>query len=289
MTSLTRWLHPWRMTTALWWKTVTDTAVYRLAAHLSPQFVAFYMVVTYAVLAGLATAVFRWQDVPKVAAASQQAWDELKQTWPETLTFSYKNGALSNNLTESLTVEYPSSWAKIEGLPEKLAVVFPTRDESFDISNQAFFFLLPNELVMQAASGETQKISWEALFTNESFSLNKATLSDHDTLISELIGTLRTQLTVAYFFWSWWGVLAFRLILLLLYAFVAQTFFYLAQNRVKYWHAFKIGLFLLPITELLLIIWKTMRPDLSPALPFWWLWLVLIFVVAVTNRNGKLA
>ncbi|MCD8484871.1 DUF1189 domain-containing protein [Candidatus Woesebacteria bacterium] len=281
----------------IWWRTLTDVQIYRSLVHLPLSFGFLYSWLTYGVLAILATAVFFFRTIPATETRVMNTWNELITHWPSSLVVEYTAPTLNvSGLEEPFTVEYPSTFDAGDSFPPALATI-RTEQAAEDImwtelETAALFGIANNRFVMQPATvteiSETNSMLWSDLFGEENFTVTKSDVENATGSVQTAVQRTLWWLTLPFFVVSWLGLWIARLLILALYALFAQTLFWLFGTKIRYSASYRLGLYTLPIVELVFIAWKALYGTLLFPSSFWWIWLVSMALLAWFNRKGKL-
>ncbi len=285
----------------IWWRSITDLQIYRSLIHLPLSFGVLYLLATYAVLASASTVVFTFRTLPALQTTAEQTWNEVRQNWPSDLTLRYQNEQLSAQKGEQpteqpFTVPYPNTISFPETFPPYLAWVDTTvaaEDESVTSPSEAALFAVTRDrFVVQPNTveeiNEANSFAWSEIFTTNEIEINAATLDEYRDSVFSTINRALRWLIAPYFFVAWLGTLAARLVLLFLYALLAQTLFWLFGTRIRYFASYRLGLYVLPVVELLFIVWRAAYGTVALPGSYWWIWLTAMAFLAWFNRKGKL-
>ncbi len=281
----------------IWWHSLTDLRAYRSFIHLPAWFGFTYTFVLYGILAIFSTLVFSFRTLPAWTHLATSSWNELQTHWPNELVVRYENQELSfENLDEPFTVSYPSAFTVPEGFPSHLATIHsavPASESPFEtLDTSVLLGVTRDRLVIQPRKNleltDTNSNTWAELLGEQSFIVQKSDLESHsDSITSGLIQTLRL-LTVPYFFLAWIGVWIARIFFLTLYTLFAQTLFWMFGTKIRYTALFRLGLFTLPVVELIPLLWKAIYGSVLWTGSYWWVWLACMTFLAWYNRKGKI-
>lgn len=266
-------------------RSVTDTGVYLRAALLPGKLLVVYSFLAYILLAAGHTTRYFWQTAPALTNQAQEIWGELVTGWPDDLEMKYANGSWTITPNEPLVIPYPSGYDKPDSLPSTLALVVPDSSSSTSApiaTNTAQLLLTPTEIVIPTTQGEPPRLSWnEILDTTEEIVLTKTVVQESTASVHELIEAgVRVNGSLLFAWWMF-GVWLLRLLGLFLYAWLAQVFWVLRDRTLRYGTVYKMGLVMLPLPDVLLLIWRSAWPQLD-LISYWWIWLILMAGVVLS-------
>lgn len=272
----------------LWWKTLTDLSVYHSVLRFPRWFGFVYLTVTYFLLALAATAVFAGRTLPQWEQAAVASWQQLQNQWPENQVVAWQNDQLSIQPDSPFTVPYPDAIELPAGMPEHLAMVDVTQSEP-PADDTALITVGSLGLLFSGSTAPDERFwTWNELLTADQLPrepITKSALQSYDVSVRQAIRASLWALLSLVFLLSWIGVLMLRLLLLVLYSWFAQTLFWMFGRRIKYAAVFRIGLFALPVAELIPLAWKALYGSVPITGAFWWIWLAFMAIVAWYMRR----
>lgn len=281
----------------IWWQSFTDLRIYRALVHLPVWFGLLYTWITYALLALGATLIFQFRTLPVWTQTAISTWEELRDNWPQELTLQYEDQQLSfAGISEPLVVSYPSAWKVPNTFPQQFLYISPSLETTpspfSDLDQAVLFGITPNQLVIQPTKqGEVSEANatvWSDLIGQENFTVQKSDLVTHNESMQQGIRRAIQLLVVPYFLVAWLGLWLARLIFLALYALFAQTLFWMFGTKIKYTAMFRLGLFTLPVVELVPLFWRALYGSVFWPGSYWWIWLAFTAFLAWYNRRGKI-
>lgn len=266
------------------WRSVSDTGVYLRAALLPGK-----LLITYTLFASLFIATghmvrFRVQDVPVIEKQAAAIWQELADNWPTDLELRYAENRWSIAPEQTVTVEYPQGGQRPEGWPSSLATLSPVDPTELSPLPPSLIIAGPTTFYVRSAEDSTaQGIAWaEVLPADQEILLTKQVVQDMTPTVAEWTRIGSHQ--AGYFLLLWWflGVWLLRLLGLIIYAWLAQALWTLRGRQLRFATVYKMGLLILPVAELMLLIWHSFWPNLNAPLSFWWIWLLIMAVIVLT-------
>lgn len=260
----------------LYWLSISDIFAYPLFSALSKTSRVLSLVVWYALFSLVLTVNFAWRILPQWQAGWQKNWQDLRQNWPEDLVVEYRQGKLSVTPQQVVLLPYPAPLDDRAGEPANLARI----DTSAEAENpgDSLLFIQGETITAQSSLPLT-----EVLGTTD-WRLTKVDLEYLDASVLEGISVLGRGLVAAHFILAWLALLLVRLLGLLLYAWLGQTFFWLTGLRWSYRKVYGVGLVaLLPAETVQLLVNLLYQEKALPL--FWWAWLAIMGAVAWGNRK----
>ncbi len=262
------------------WRSVSDTNVYLRAPLLPGRILVFYTFLCALLIAGGHSLVFWFTDARQIETQALQIWNELETTWPADLEFSYRQGVWDSTLTEPFVVSYPGEFPQQSGWPSEFITIIP--EESNEIQTKSLFTLRTETLTVQSAGENQQTFLWSDLLQNEEILLNQSIVHNATPQVEILTRFGLQQMALFVFLWRAFGVWFLRLLGLFLYSWLAQVLWTFRGRNLNFGSVYKMGLILLPVTELLTLLWKVLLPANEPFFSFWWVWLLLMGTVIIT-------
>ena len=262
-------------------RSFVDTSVYPAILSKKLRFRIFYLISTYFLIAVLSSILFFFRTFPQIEADAQKAAMHIQESWPQDLSVRWNGQELSLYPQESLRVPYPAHFSFTETLPAYLAEI--QTGPSPQNSKESLFFITKDELTIQTGTQEPSSSPLTEIFGTESWLYTKSDIEALDSIAVAYLHEVRPILTIGHFFIVFIGVLLGRLILLPLYAFIAQIFFWITRSRGSYGLSWKLGLILLPTAEIIRLFAQALSENNNGY--FWTIWLILFGVVVATNRN----
>lgn len=268
---------PWQ----IYWLSLTDVLAYPWLALRPARLKILTLVAVYGVLAAISTGHFSVVTLPQWQSGWQEAWDKTREGWPENVSLRYENGILNTVPEEPLVIPYPSLFPRQSGWPEYLARIDVTA--AADEPQDGLLFLNRDTLTTRTAASGGQSAPLADFFGETSWTLDRSSLLQADPQVNRLLTEAGKLLIAGWLGFHWLGLLAGRLIGLLLYAWITQTIFKLMGVRIRYGHAYGLGMILLLPAETLQTLVNILYPQPLPL--FWWAWLGMALLVGWLNRR----
>lgn len=270
------WLNTWILSH-------TDTSFFRRVDQYKAGFFAWYLLSIYLVLAVVSTALFAFRTLPTWTNDSTELWWDLQENWPENVELSLQDNKLQLEGAEQLVLPLPEHLANRYSVPSNLLFASENLQTASQSATPAAFIVTTDTLNIWNPDGSYRPELWSNFnFENFSWSTDRFTESETEfRAIQEMLGWFSI---ITFFLLNWLGLLALRVLALVFYAWVGQSLLWLSGNRLKFGNTFKIGLFLLPVAEEILLAAKILYPT-SNVLSFWLIWFLILTAIAFTNRN----
>jgi len=270
------WLNTWILSH-------TDTRFFRRADQYKGGFFALYLLSIYLVLAAVSTALFAFRTLPTWTANSSELWWDLQKNWPENVELSLQNNQLQLEGADELLLPLPEHLANRYSVPSNFLLASTTLQAASQSATPAAFILTPTTINIWNPDGNYRQELWSNLQLEE-MNWEKESFSNNVEVFVQTKEFFSWAVIIGLFFWSWLGLLALRLLALVFYAWVGQSLLILSGNRLRFGHSYKIGLFLLPIAEEIVLLAKILYPS-SNMLSFWLVWFLVLAAIAFTNRS----
>lgn len=270
------WLQTWKESHA-------DTRFFRRAPQYSGGFFALYLLSIYLVFSVINTALFATRTLPQWTSDSEELWWDLQKNWPENVSAELSEDTLQLEGAEELTLPLPQHLANRYGLPSNFALLSESISSATQSATPAAIIAVGDGVGVWNPDGSYRQEPWSILEL-ENLVLNKRTFTEQEPAFREAQRIFGWSALIAFFLLSWLGLLALRLISLIFYAWVGQTLLWLSGNRLRYGSTYKIGMFLLPIAEEIILAVKILYPHIN-VLSFWLIWFVLLTAIAFTNQR----
>lgn len=237
------------------------------------------LLVIYALFASVSTLSLSTVIWPKFESQAREHWKNLQTSWPNELRFEYIDGKLHANSSETFTVPYLKFFPRQTGWPEYFVQI--DIDQAEPPTDSLIF--INSDSVTTRTSGVPRSLPLKELLGETSWSLDKTAILNLDDEFTQFVNEARVGVTIAWFFFSWAGLLLFRLAGLLLYAWIIQTIYTFLGIRLQFWQSYGLGMLVLLPAEVV----QTLSNILFPASPpfFWWVWLGFALLVGWLNRR----
>jgi hypothetical protein len=262
-----------------WWLSVTDIAFYRLAVHLSSRFVWSYVLVSYALLATLSTLFFAVRTLPQLEQQAFTTADKVVAQLPNNFAFRYQDYQLTAS-PSALTLNYPDN---TEATPSEHLIALDTTVDA-PASPTALLSFGRQQLKINT-NGTIQTFSYQEIFGVDTYSFTK---SDWPTVrLQWQTEWKQATPTLIMGFWltSWLGVLALRLLFLIIYAWLGQSWLrWHWRPAPNYAETYRVGLLLLIVAEALARLIHMLYPD-NNWIGLWIIWLILWLCVGYFTRH----
>lgn len=267
----------------IWKDSHTDTRFFRRAQTFSGGFFTLYLLSIYLILSLLSTALFATRSLPQWVADSEELWWDLQKNWPEEVSVQLENNRLDINGADELVLPLPQHLANRYNLPSNVLVASETLQTASQSATPAAVIATRDSLNIWNPDGSYRSEPWE-LFGFGTGSLQKSSFTEYEPQLREAQEMLQWTALLGFFFLNWIGLLLLRAIGLVLYAWIGQTVLRLSGNALSFGKSYKIGLFLLPIAEEILLAARLLYPH-SSMLSYWLVWFVLLAAIGFTNRK----
>jgi len=270
------WLNTWILSH-------TDTRFFRRADQYKPDFFAMYLLSIYLVLAAVSTTLFAFRTLPTWTNHSTELWLDLQKNWSENVELSLQDNRLQVEGAEELVLPIPEHLANRYSVPSYFLLASNELQTASQSATPAAFIATTKAINIWNPDGSYRQELWSN-FDFGSISWNKNSFSSYESQFREVQEMVGWFSLITFFILNWLGLLALRVLGLVLYAWVGQSLLWLSGNRLPFGQTYKIGLFLLPIAEEILLFAKILYPT-SAVLSFWLVWFLLLAAIAFTNRS----
>lgn len=242
--------------------------------RFSLKFVAWF----YLFLGILLTLIFVVKDLPQINSDINATRSELVTNYPDTLVFNWKDGQLSSNAEQPITVSYPSVFPPSERLPKNLALIDTDTDVAPENLN-VLFFVNRSKLFINSLQGNWAEVDLVKAIEVQSATIDKTKIvelaeSSKETqreAISVLPGLILIKETV--------GLFLSRIFILLLNSLIIQLIFQILNKPLTYKKVFQLGLHALIPAELLYQYSVLLFPQLGFSMFSLTFWLIMVLII----------
>lgn len=269
---------------SLAWRSFTDTNVYLRAGLLPLRLLITYSLLWSMIVAVGHTAHFWLRSVPTLHSTGMMQWEELGTNWPENLELRFENGVWSKTVADDVIVPYPTGFDRPDSWPSTLAVLSSSEPSGSSSPNGSLLVAGPATFaVFSPNRPDAQVFVWnEVLSPDQTLVWNKAVVQSNTPRMEIALRTLLYNLTIGVFVWRAFGVWSLRLIGLVLYAWLAQMLWTFRGRQLAFGTVYKMGLIILPVAEVLMLLWTAFWPSMAAPLSFWWIWLLVMGLIVLT-------
>jgi hypothetical protein len=268
----------------IWKDSHTDTQFFRRASLFSGGFFTFYLLSIYLILSLFSTAIFATRSLPQWGADSEELWWDLQKNWPENVSVQLENNRLDINGADELILPIPQHLANRYNVPSNVLVASENLKIASQSATPAAIIATRETLNIWNPDGSYRSEPWE-LFDFGNGSLEKSSFTEFEPQFREAQEMLQWTSLLVFFFLNWIGVLFVRAVGLIFYSWIGQSLLRLFGSKVTFTRSYKIGLFLLPIAEEILLAARLLYPN-SGFLSYWLVWFVLLAAIGLTNRKA---
>jgi len=241
----------------------------------------------YFVFSLIQTSFFTWKTLPQWQNVWQQTWVSLREQWPAEAQAQLDNGTVTLQGSDTVDIAFPEEIAKKYTLPQYFVVI----DPQLDLQNQdvlkdtpALLLVTQHDLSVKSTAGTFESLALSDVFPQENFTIDSQVLQNSSATVQANIQNTTFSLLPLVFGWFWLGRLISHLVILVLVTWLVQPLLWLFGWFMKYRHAYRLGLFLLPIAEEISWLLARLYPSQHWA-SFWLVWFLAFLAVGWSNRR----
>ncbi len=277
----------------LWKFSHLDTRFYRHVGQFASRQITVYIVSFYLLLSVGLTTLFAFRTWPVLIQKVQLTWESLYQQWPDNTIVRLENNQLhlekqSENALivseEKIEIFWPKEVIDNTRLPQLFFVIDPLAQHEQAAQYPSWLIATPDLFFVKTSTGELNSIPWNELFPDQEIAISKESIREQQLQFMNNQRTALFSFLPLSFIWFSFARLLTRLLVLLLMTWFAQPVLSMFGWIIDYRKTYRVGLFLLPLSEEVSFLLKLLYPQ-NQNFSFWLIWTFALLTIGWTNRR----